>query len=87
MNVTDSVIEYFKGMFYSRGEEVLPFLCSSSLSRMLFLSKYTKIESLLHRPQSEQDEMTAYVDSLFPDKTPEFKEDACKIIYTIGNLL
>lgn len=87
MSITDSVIEHFKAMFYERGEEVLPFLCGSSLSRMLFLSKYTKMESLLLRPQTEQDEMNVYVERLFPDKTPEFKEDACKIIYTIGNML
>lgn len=87
MNVTDSVINHFKELFYQRGEDVLPFSVNSSLSKLLFLSKYNTLEPFFDRPVNEQDEMIAYVGDLFPEKTAEQKAEACKIIYTIGNLL
>ena len=51
------------------------------------LEKYKSLEPIEKMPEKEKKEMKKYVISLFPEKTPEEKVEACKIIYTIGTLL
>jgi len=87
MNPADSVIELYKEMFYTYGEQKLPFLVNNSLSKLLWLGRYKSLTPFEETPVEEQKEMFLYACSLFPHKSKEEIDDACKIIYTIGNSL
>lgn len=79
--------EVFIPYFHKHGESSIPFLVNSRMSRLSFLSAYRHLPPIEQMEEQEKKEMKKYVIELFPDKTPEEKIEACKIIYTIGNLL
>jgi len=85
--ITGLVNDVFLPYFQKKGEESIPFLVNSRVSRLCFLAAYKHIEPIEKMPEKEKKEMKKYVISLFPEKTPEEKIEACKIIYTIGTLL
>jgi hypothetical protein len=72
--------------FHQHGESAIPFLVNGLLSSKVFLSVYKTLPPIEEMEKKEKDEMKKYVRDLFPNKTPEEKLNACKIIYTIGNL-
>ena len=79
--------EVFLPQFNREGEKVIPFLVDSAISKQAFLSAYKKLPPIEQMDGKEKKEMKKYVVDLFPNKTPEEKIEACKIIYTIGNLI
>lgn len=73
--------------FHKEGEAAIPFFVNSSLARRSFLSEYKNLPPIEKMPEHEKREMKKYVIQMFPDKTTEEKLEACKIIYTLGNIL
>lgn len=73
--------------FHKHGEESIPFLVNGKLSSKVFLAAYKRLPPIEQMPEDEKKEMKAYVNDLFPEKNQEEKVNACKIIYTIGNIL
>ena len=77
----------FLPYFHKHGEEAIPFLVNSRVSKMCFLSAYKKLEPIEKMPEKEKKEMKQYIISLFPNKTIQEKLEACKVVYTLGTLL
>lgn len=67
--------------------EYLKFMCESTVSRNLFLSKYKTLPLIETLDPEEKTKMKRFAHELFPGKPVEFKLEACKIIYTVGELL
>ena len=87
MNVTESILEFWFSKFHVIGEGMIPFFVNCSLPKGLFLSKYKTLPPIEEMLENEKSEMKKFVIGLFPNRTTEEKLEACKIIYTIGNLL
>jgi len=84
----DGLIEkVFIPHFNTHGESSIPYLVDGRISRMAFMSAYRSLPPIEEMPPKEKKEMKQYIISLFPDKTPEEKIIACKIVYTIGTLI
>jgi len=77
----------FLPYFNKNGEDSIKFLVNGSLSKNAFLSAYKYLSPIENMPDNEKKEMKQYVISLFPEKTTLEKMEACKIIYSIGNLI
>ena len=73
--------------FHKHGELAIPHLVNGSISKMAFLSAYKELPSIEEMPDKEKKDMKQFVIDTFPEKTPEEKIEACKIVYTIGTLL
>lgn len=73
--------------FNKHGEAAIPHLVNSKVSRLAFLSAYKELPPIEQMAEKENKEMKQFVIETFPDKTPEEKIEACKIVYTIGTLL
>lgn len=83
----DSLIEkVYIPYFHRHGEPSIPFFVNGLLSSRVFLSAYKNLPPIDKIEKKEKDEMKKYVRDLFPNKTPQEKLDACKIVYTIGTL-
>lgn len=67
-------------------QEVLKFYCTGTVARNAFLAKYKTLTPISDFPAEEKTEWKKFVNSIFPDKSPEFRLDAVKIIYCIGIL-
>lgn len=87
MNPCEEIRQFWLGKFHARGEEMIPFLVNSTLSKKLWLEKYKELPPIEKMPEKEKKEMKQFVISMFPNKTTAEKLDCCRIIYTIGNLL
>lgn len=84
----DGLIEkVYLPYFHKHGEVAMPYLVNSSVSKQAFLAAYRDLPPIEQMPEKEKKEMKQYVIALFPEKTPEEKIEACKIVYTIGTLL
>ena len=84
----DGLIEkVYLPMFQEQGEKILPSFCKMTIPKMAFLSAYKTLPPIEEMNEKEKYEMKQYVNSLFKGETPQFRLDACKIIYTIGNLI
>lgn len=84
----DELIEkIYLPCFHKQGEGIIPFLVNGAISKAAFLSAYKKLPPIEKMPNEEKHEMKQYARALFPNKTPQEKLDACKIIYTIGSIL
>jgi hypothetical protein len=79
--------EVFLKHFQKNGEASIPHLVNGIVSKMAFLSAYKRLTPIENMPVNEKKEMKKYVIAMFPEKSPEEKIEACKIIYTIGTLL
>jgi hypothetical protein len=86
MNINDQMRDFFLAKFSQEPQKVLPILCTLSLPRTLFLSKYKILTPIEAFREDEKKQWKAFVHELFPDQSKEFKLDAVKIIYTIGVL-
>ena len=74
----------FLPYFHKHGEEAIPFLVNSRVSRLAFLSAYEKLPPI---EAKEKKEMKKYIIDLFPNKTIQEKLEACKVVYALGTLL
>lgn len=79
--------EVFLPYFQKHGEQAIPMLVNSSVSRVSFLSAYKHLPPIEEMEEKEKREMKSYIISLFPNKTTQEKLEACRIVYTIGNLI
>lgn len=79
--------EVYMPYFNRYGERAIPPLVGGSVSRMAFLSAYKRLPPLSEMPEKEKTEMKKYVNDLFKNETPQFRLEACKIIYCLGTLL
>lgn len=73
--------------FQQKGEPILKVICNCVVPSKVILAKYKTIEPIETMGEKEKTEMKKYVNELFPGETPQFRLNACKIIYTIGTLL
>ena len=67
-------------------QQTIKFMCVGQVPRQLWLSKYKSLPPIEAFPQEEKKEWKKFVNEIFPEKPPEFRLDAVKIIYTIGVL-
>lgn len=67
-------------------QDILKFMCTASVPRLLWLSDYKKLPPIEAFPKEEKDQWRKFVNDEFPGTTPEFRLAAIKIIYTIGVL-
>jgi len=79
--------EVFLPYFQRHGEQAIPFLVNSSVSRISFLSAYKYLTPIEEMEEKEKKEMKAYIIALFPNKTTQEKLEACKIVYCLGTLI
>jgi len=77
----------FLPYFHKHGEEAIPFLVNSRVSRLAFLSAYEKLPPIEAMDEKEKKEMKKYIIDLFPNKTIQEKLEACKVVYALGTLL
>lgn len=84
----DGLIEkIYLPYFHKHGEGAIPFLVKGTISRMAFLSAYKTLPTMDKMEETEKKEMKLFVNELFKGETPQFRLQACKIVYTIGTLL
>lgn len=83
----DLIKNLYLPYFNEVGEKAIPFFVNTSVGKMAFLSAYKTLEPIESMPENEKKEMWKYVNDLFPDKSEEEKLEACKIVYSLGNLL
>jgi hypothetical protein len=77
----------FLPYFHKKGEDAIPFLVNSRVSRLAFLSAYEKLPPIEAMDEKEKKEMKKYIIDLFPNKTIQEKLEACKVVYALGTLL
>ena len=88
MSIMKSLIEnVYLPYFQQHGEAAIVPLVKVDASRKCFLAAYEKLPPLSEMPEKEKIEMKAYINQLFKNETPQFRLDACKVVYTIGNLI
>jgi hypothetical protein len=87
MNPCDEMRQFFLQKFNEQGEESLPILCSLTVPQNLFMDKYKSLPPIETLPPEEKTKMKQYVHAMFPGKDVQFKLQAAKIIYTIGNMI
>jgi len=70
-------------------DDILKLYCTGLVARRSFLSYYkNKLEVKLDDMDvEEKTKLKAFVNKLLPNQTPEFRLEACKIIFTINQLL
>lgn len=73
--------------FQKHGEAAIPSLVTGSIARRSFLSAYKKLPPISKMPEKEKTEMKSYVNELFKGESPQFRLEACEIVYTIGSLI
>ncbi len=79
--------DVFLPYFHKHGESAIPFLVNTSVARTCFLSAYKHLPPIEQMPEKEKREMKQFINDTFPGTTPQFRLNACKIVYTIGTLL
>ena len=97
MNITESLLNKFLEMlnfpcaYTYNGEQrtttyesTLKFMCTATVPRNLFLSKYKSLPQIETIDVEEKKKWKAFVNEIFPGTTPQFRLDAVKIIYCIG---
>lgn len=67
-------------------QDILKAYCTSSVAKMVFLSKYKSLPQIETLSNEDKIGWRKFVNGEFPETTPEFRLDAIKIIYTIGVL-
>ncbi len=87
MNPCEQMRQFFIQKFHEQGEEGLKTICNLSVAQTLFMSKYKDFPPIETLPPEDKTDMKRYVHNLFPGKTVEFKLQAAKIIYTMGNMV
>jgi hypothetical protein len=87
MKMFESLFQMYLNEFQQKGEPVLKAICNCAVPSKVILEKYKTIAPIEMMNDKEKSEMKKYVNGLFPGATPQFRLDACKIIYTIGTLL
>jgi hypothetical protein len=60
--------------------------CKNPIIKKVFLWKYKSLDPIESFSSEEKKEWKKYVNEIFPGTPPQFRLDAVKIIYTIGNL-
>lgn len=65
---------------------ILKHYCTATVPRNLFLEKYKSLTPIECYQDSEKREWKAFVNEIFPGTSPQFRLEAVKIIYTIGQL-
>lgn len=87
MKMFESLLQMYLNEFQQKGEPILKVICNCVVPSKVILAKYKTIEPIETMGEKEKTEMKKYVNELFPGETPQFRLNACKIIYTIGTLL
>lgn len=86
MKMFESLLQMYLNEFQQKGEPILKVICNCVVPSKVILAKYKTIEPIETMGEKEKTEMKKYVNELFPGETPQFRLNACKIIYTIGTL-
>jgi len=68
-------------------EDLLKAFCVSTVSRNVFLWKYKTMPQLSEMDAEEKQKLKVYVNELFKGETPQFRLEACKVIFTLNNCL
>ncbi len=80
------LVKYYLEYFQQYGEPAIKTICNCVVPNKIILEEYKKLPPIEQMPEKEKSEMKKYVIEMFPEKTPEQKVEACKIVYTIGTL-
>lgn len=84
----DGLIEkVYLPQFHKHGEKAIPSFVNSSVARQAFISAYKSLPPIEQMPEKEKKEMKQFVNETFPGTTPQFRLEACKIVYTVGTLI
>lgn len=84
----DSLLRQYVEGFHKFGEEWLKAVCNCAVPSKVILEKYESLPAKLEQlSDHEKKELKTYVREMFPDKSPEEKMKAAKIVYTIGTIL
>lgn len=86
MTIYESLRQLYIQMFQENPEKVLPTLCKLTLPHKVFLAAYENLTPIEAFQPEEKREWKLFVHELFPNESIQFKLDAVKIIYTIGQL-
>jgi len=82
------MINFYTDMFHQEGEKIISSFCKLAVPRNVFLSKYNQLpEKLDNMDEASKKELKLYVNDLFKNETPQFRLDACKIIFTLNSCL
>lgn len=82
------LFELYIKMFHEKGESAIIFFCKSTVAKNVFLSKYNKLEHKIDKMGGEEKkELKLYVNELFKNEPPQFRLDACKIIFCLNQNL
>lgn len=83
----DGLLQLYLNEFQQKGEPILKVICNCAVPSKVILEKYKTIAPIETMEEKEKKEMKKYVNELFPGETPQFRLNACKIVYTIGTIL
>lgn len=73
---------------YINSEDILKNFCTLNVPRNTFLSKYELLpEKMDKMAENEKLELKKYVNETFKGETPEFRLNACKVIFTLNQCL
>ena len=88
MNICEDTRTFFLGMLNKADDyqATLKFMCTATVPRTLFLSKYKSLLPIEEQPAEEKKEWKVFVNEIFPGTPPIFRLEAVKIIYCIGIL-
>ena len=81
------MLDFYINMFHQKGADILPGLCRLSIPRQVFLAKYKSMPQLEELEETEKGYLKKLVNDLFKGETPQFRLEACKIIFTLNNCL
>lgn len=84
MNIEQTLIDAYVKMFHQKGEEIIKPLCTCAVPKKVMLWKYQYVHKLEDLPDEEKVWLKKYVWDMFPGSDPEFRLDACKIIFTLN---
>jgi hypothetical protein len=87
MKLSDQLFEKFTQMFLKDNEAALKGFVVSGVAKDVILKKYKQLEPIENLPVLEKAELWRYANELMPKGSKEEKADACRIIYTVGQLM
>lgn len=87
MKISEELFNKFKEWFIRDGEVALKGFIGSTVAKEVILKRYEKLDPIDSLPLFEKSELWRYACELMPKGTKEEKIDACRVIYTVGQLM
>lgn len=87
MKISEELFNKFKEWFKRDGEAALKGFIVSTVAKEVILKRYEKLDPIDSLPLFEKSELWRYACELMPKGTKEEKIEACRVIYTVGQLM